>query len=628
MKPGKINMDRKKISSEEIASKRNFEDLLKAHKKRRPFYLSFWFIGLAGLSLLSIIAISTYRTEQRVKLTLKPEAGQLQLTKFVDLPMKNVQIPFEEFSVDAKAGGKITSASGSMIIIPAQAFVDPAGKMILGKVDIRYREFRDAVDFFLSGIPMGYDSAGAHYQLESAGMMEIKASQNGTAVQMAADKKIEIRMVSAHEGTHYNMYELDTVGRNWIYRGKDKIEEIDKIKMPRLINGSQHSAELTLRAFGFSIGKIIYVSSPFQNLVLDQEYAPGLYLPKGTVVDLKVGRGGEEDLDSASYSYPGVDVAFEGDNSEITKVKTEIATIEKTKPVKPVKAKNERYRFNVDVDPNEFPEMYEYKNLLFEVGPENKTFNQSLYQIEWDNVSMSYGKPGINYNLTFTKSGKSQTFSVYPVYEGKDSVAVMKVYRDKFRQYEVKLKDRKEKEKKMEEEWKRQQEEWAKEQKKRQQEWEEQQKAWKKKDEDWMKAKANLGTAEVIRVFSISNFGIYNSDCPVQYKDQATVAAIFKAGNDRFFGDIFHIEKSRNTLVKIYNYDSESPVVNYNKSGRNILFTVIDKETLALFDENDFASMSKDVKKYSFLMKKSDKKFNTPEDVRAFLLPAKENVAK
>jgi hypothetical protein len=624
MKPDKVNIGRKKISSEEIASKRNFDEILKAHKAAKPFHKSYWFMGLAGLAGLALIIgiVATYRTEEKPALNVKEENAQLgkpdSVSKFVNPPMKDVQIPFERFLIDSRKSAVISSASGSKIIVPANSFVDMLGKAVEGKVEVKYREFRDPVDFFLSGIPMAYDSAGNRYQLESAGMLEITANQNGIPVRIASDKKIEIQMASDYEGSQYNLYELDTVGRNWVYKGKDKIEKTDKVKMPKLVDGTLRSAEYTIKSFGLRIGEIKYVDSPFPNLVLRQSFGRGTLIPKNTKIDLEVGNG-KNNRDSV-YLYPGMDPEFEEEKSKEANIRKEIFSIEKTKPVKPVKAKSERYRFNVDVDPKEFPEMYEYKNLLFEVGPENRTFNQSLYNIEWDDVVMSYGNPGVNYNLAFTKDGKTKSFTVYPVYEGKDSAGVMNIYKKKFQDYETKLKGRKEEEKRIQQENARKLEEWKREQKRRQDEWDNQQKAWKQKDEAWMKSNAALGTASVIRIFSISNFGIYNSDTPVQYKDRVVVAADFTSGKNPYYGDVFHVDKSRNTLLKIYNYQGNNPKVSYSRSSRNVLFVVLDGGTIASFDEKDFASVSKGVSKYNFMLKEAEQKFQTPEEVKKFLL--------
>jgi len=151
MKTDKINIDRKKISSEEIASKRNFDEILKAHKAAKPFYKSYWFMSLAGLASLAliIVAVVTYRTEEKPVLNVKEENAQLSkpdsVSKFVNPPMKDVQIPFEKFLIDSRKGAMISSASGSKIIVPANSFVDTLGKIVEGKVEVKYREFRDPV---------------------------------------------------------------------------------------------------------------------------------------------------------------------------------------------------------------------------------------------------------------------------------------------------------------------------------------------------------------------------------------------------------------------------------------------------------------------------------------------------
>lgn len=74
-----------------------------------------------------------------------------------------------------------------------------------------------------------------------------------------------------------------------------------KVKMPKLIDGSLKSAEITLKGYGLEVGTVKSISSPYLNLVLEQRYngdaiQPGAYIPKGSKIDLAVGdgAGGEE----------------------------------------------------------------------------------------------------------------------------------------------------------------------------------------------------------------------------------------------------------------------------------------------------------------------------------------------
>ncbi|HEY8401889.1 MAG TPA: PASTA domain-containing protein [Cytophagaceae bacterium] len=69
-----------------------------------------------------------------------------------------------------------------------------------------------------------------------------------------------------------------------------------KVKMPKLIDGSLKSAEMTLKGYDLVKGDIKYIPSPYTNLVIDQlvdgkKILPGTYIPKGTKVDLVVGNG-------------------------------------------------------------------------------------------------------------------------------------------------------------------------------------------------------------------------------------------------------------------------------------------------------------------------------------------------
>src|SRR5690606_38382784 len=104
--------------------------------------------------------------------------------------------------------------------------MDKNGVIVSGKVDITYREFSDPVDFFLSGIPMNYDSGGTNYNFESAAMCEIYASQNGEPLFVNPLKKPEINLTTNNKDIEQNLYYLDTVSKQRIYKGKDLITDL------------------------------------------------------------------------------------------------------------------------------------------------------------------------------------------------------------------------------------------------------------------------------------------------------------------------------------------------------------------------------------------------------------------
>ena len=150
-------------------------------------------IILCLLALASIIQVCTVQEKETSSLKGNFEA-------FDVLP--------EEQNIDVAESQTLNFKHGTSIVIPEHAFVDEFGKAITGQVDVKLREFHSATDIISSGIPMSYDSAGVTYDFESAGMFELKASQDGKPVFIASGKSIEVNMASYQDGA-YNFYYLN-----------------------------------------------------------------------------------------------------------------------------------------------------------------------------------------------------------------------------------------------------------------------------------------------------------------------------------------------------------------------------------------------------------------------------------
>jgi hypothetical protein len=142
--------------------------------------------------------------------------------KNVSPPVKGLDVPKEVFPVDAKNGGTfIYPESGTSIVIPPDAFVDAKGKKIKGEVNIDYREYRNPEEIFASGIPMTMNTPMENGVMESAGMFELNASQNGQEVFLGKGKKIELAVVPTDTLTKgYNFYTFNPEAGNWTNRGR------------------------------------------------------------------------------------------------------------------------------------------------------------------------------------------------------------------------------------------------------------------------------------------------------------------------------------------------------------------------------------------------------------------------
>ena len=135
--------------------------------------------------------------------------------QLLDPPIPELAMKFQEFEIDNSKDEILKIASGTSISIPAGAFVDKDGKPVEGKVKIKYREFHDAVDVLLSGIPMDYQNGTVQETFQTAGMFELRGEKDGEALAVANGKNINVRLASFESGKDYPFYQLEETGKGW-----------------------------------------------------------------------------------------------------------------------------------------------------------------------------------------------------------------------------------------------------------------------------------------------------------------------------------------------------------------------------------------------------------------------------
>lgn len=235
MKHGYSFLINPKIPSEEdVARYKNFPRLitqLEESSKIRKIRLIRWAVAASSVAA-AIVGFLVYLG------FFEPNFEQAQKNYFAALPYAEPPVPhlnpaMVTKTLVAEQGGTFENKRGSKYHISAGALVQEDGQPVSGEVTIRYREMHDYVDFFLSGIPLTYDSAGKTWQFESAGMVEILAEQDGKPLKLKPDMPIEVELVSeipvkAGENIpKYNLYKLDKEKRNWVYESIDNIQLID-----------------------------------------------------------------------------------------------------------------------------------------------------------------------------------------------------------------------------------------------------------------------------------------------------------------------------------------------------------------------------------------------------------------
>jgi hypothetical protein len=149
---------------------------------------------------------------------------------FISPPFPQLDQAYTNFELDAEKGDTLLFSSGSRIIVPPDIWVDSSGNQVKGKLNIKYREFSDAGDVFLSGIPLAYDTAGRKENLVTAGMFEIRSYKDSTEVFIGQAKNLVVQLASNESNADYNFYYLDENEKNWKYIGYAEPTVNPKIK--------------------------------------------------------------------------------------------------------------------------------------------------------------------------------------------------------------------------------------------------------------------------------------------------------------------------------------------------------------------------------------------------------------
>lgn len=525
----KFNLDRKPVTDEEINSHKDFGELVNKFKKqsiekarsdvnflknKKVTYSAI----IAGVAVVCTVTYFAVFKKEPPKETANDKivTSQNQNTStpenkpnkaFIVPPIPKLNVPYTSYKVKSEQGATIKHKSNSKIIIPKKAFVDKQGQDIVGEVEIKYREFHNQADIIASGIPMTYDSVGVQSHFESAGMIDIKGYQNGEPVFINPKKQITVEFASEHKEDKYNMYELDTIARNWTYLGRDN----------SLLNKKQ-----TLAAQQIQTKEFEKTDSP-------------------KAIEL------QKQIDAIPPKIEAEKTTYTQKVNQLPK---------HTEPNKPAKAIAGRPQFQLDVNYKEFPELAAFKNAVFEVGTENKNYNSKLADVTWSSAEVSEGpQKGKNYLLTLKLRERVEKLIVYPALSGADYEQALKSYESKFAEYKTLAAKREADEKRLKEEFEAKQAALFEERKRLKEEqvqanikyWQEQQ---RKLDEEYN----SMGNQEkVVRIFNISRFNIYNSDCPHNLPNQAKLNPTYIVSNGKSVRPItvYLISHSRNIVYNL-----------------------------------------------------------------------------
>ena len=475
----KFNLNRPKLSDEEINKQRDFDALVKKFKaeslKKARGDESWWknkkitySAIIAGITVVCTVTyLSIQNKEKKHETLITSNNTQKPKQQFIQSPKKSLDVPYTTYKVNNSTGGEFKHPSNTKIKVPKNCFVDKNGQNIVGEVSIQYREFNNVPEIIGSGIPMQYDSAGQKLQLQSAGMFDIKGFQNNEAVFIDQGKSIEVAYASDNAEDRFNQYYLDSVAGNWKYIRRDNIQLNTK---------------------------------------------PNKGITQNTTAKAQEHTGNFDELQAQ--------LPKKIDSLQIVYTKKIEALPKAVKPSAPAASKPGRPIFQIDRDPQDFPELNAFDNVVFEVGEENKNYTSELHQVTWRDIKISEGpQKGKNYLLNLTAGKRKESLIVYPVFVGANYEKALVLYKQKLNQYEAVQAKRMAEEKKLIQEMELKQAAFLKAQKEKEAALAAQQQLIleakrNRREQDLNNQFASLNNqSKTQRIFEVFNFGIYNSDC-------------------------------------------------------------------------------------------------------------------
>lgn len=175
------------------------------------------------LMVATLLAATAVACKQQSKHSDFSESSSKQSNKFIKPPIEGVDVAMNEMRIDPNKPNllKPKLSAGSTISIPAGAIVNSDGSAVKGEIIIKYREFHDAADLFVSGIPMEMKTNGKTEHFETAGMFEIRAEDSyGNALAVNPELGIKVRMGSFNSDSSFRFFYLDVQDQNWAYQGE------------------------------------------------------------------------------------------------------------------------------------------------------------------------------------------------------------------------------------------------------------------------------------------------------------------------------------------------------------------------------------------------------------------------
>jgi hypothetical protein len=266
----------------------------------------------------------------------------------------------------------------------------------------------------------------------------------------------------------------------------------------------------------------------------------------------------------------------------------------------PEKANDDLYAMKIAFTNEEFPELAPYKNIVFEITEANEDFDPKMAQQEWKSIELKKYLLGI-YVMHLSGKSKEKLF-VRPVFENEGMEGANQTFESLFAEYIAKSDGKLAAERK--------------ELKELAQFYKSEQQAVVDAYNASLGINANMGkvwsqTAKVKRVFTVANFGMWNSDCPANLPKGQEVYPVFVNEDNEDdtlnFSTLYIAEYGKNALYTYWgdwgNKDEmgedgkktrffENPMFTFNPKKETVVWFVTNKGNVAVVQPEDLKNIT------------------------------------
>lgn len=522
---------------------------------RRPAY-----IGTAiAATLVGVVAFSQFFNHSNTDNYKSLAFTHFQEQPFINPPFEQAQAQLVHYNLDADMGGNIKINENSNINVPPSAFLDADGNAITGNVNIKYRNLDDPSEYFMSGIPMYYDSLGSTYDFEASQLFEIYAEKDGKALSINPKKGMEISFsgmeMSGNDKVKPNslgIYQLDVNQEKWNYKGQSNAS-FKTVNQP-LDRGAMKQQ-------------------------IESEYESSLAaLEQKLQADLRLIESGSQ-----------------------------VATL----PQKPKRYDPNVVVFDLDFNFETSSENANYQNLKWQPIGDEKTLNM-LSSIEWfeDEIKLSEGTDGL-FSISFDNGEISAEVEAIPVLSGDEFQAAIAAYETKVQEIKT-AQENSNKDK-----------DAAIEKLKQQFETDKNAEAAKKQERLAKLNTSNNASQQIVEravahVFTIHQLGIWNCDKVTAAKIKKTkVTCTSNSGKTYEETTLFVADLNRNSLTKYYL--GKFAEINIDPSSKNQIWLITSEGKLAVAYPNKLKNNIFSQPSNEIILQPIDRNITSEKDVYGIL---------